>query len=76
MSDSVNLRDFYAFFSFLFYYFFDMNLSGFFSNIEIDINVYFLIKGLVFWKFFVKNKDVEKIFYLVIYCIRLVKYWT
>lgn len=47
-----------------------------FSNIEIDINVYSLTKGPVFWKFSAKNKDVEKIFYLVTYCIRLVKHWT
>lgn len=50
LSDSVNLRDFYAPLSFLSYYryFFDMNPSGFFSNIEIDINVYSLTKGPVF----------------------------
>lgn len=48
LSDSVNLRDFYAPLSFLSYYFFDMNPSVFFSNIEIDINVYSLTKGPVF----------------------------
>lgn len=77
LSDSVNLRDFYAPLSFLSYYFFDMNPSGFFRILKlILITFYSLTKGPVFWKFSAKNKDVEKIFYLVTYCIRRVKHWT